>query len=152
MTNRIFHFFWNFPVPKVSIDGKSHEDLLLTAVSCGFIIAMIVLIIVTTNLLQLHKKFGWKQKNLSVTPQVELHCASALPEKEITSKSNLLNLFKPSQSFDLSQCKTTTIAASCNDFGAVFKNKTSDEFSYCNKVTLSPAMFDTSIQIDTVEC
>ncbi len=139
----------------MSIDGKSHEDILLVAVFSGFVIAVIILIIVTTNLLQLHKRFYWNQKDsnmkLAMSPEAELYCVSTLSEKKITSKTNLLNIFRRSQSFDLSQCITPSIATSCNEFGAVFKNVSGTD-CYCNKLTLNPSMFDTSIKIETVAC
>ena len=43
----IFFFLFSFPVPRVSIDGKSHAEIMLIAIGCGVFFASVILITLT---------------------------------------------------------------------------------------------------------
>lgn len=139
-----------FSVPKVSIDGKSHADILLIAVSSGFFFALIIMTIVFFLISNKNSKETKNSAELNQsTVSIESQQISTISKN--SSKTNLLRIFGGStQSFDV--CRSTNFYPSPNkdNFATVFVDI--DKVPNQYNAILTPAMFDTSKNIKTVVC
>lgn len=142
----------------MSIDGKSHEDILLIAVGSGVSVAVIILIILTT--LIKHKKkcdniVKQQQKGLSL----EASPSSSTISTSYDKPSNAFKFFgKSSQSsFDL-RVSETNLDHDKNNLGSVainIENYSSTRKQYYRKNILTPSMLnleDKSKYIQTITC
>lgn len=106
-------------MPKVSIDGQSHGDLLLVAIGTGATFAVIILIILT-SLIKHKKKPGDDDRNKQHQER-NFTLASSPSDSGISTsssqKSNLMFKFfgKSLSSFDVENISTIEMKSSCNN-------------------------------------
>jgi hypothetical protein len=113
-------------VPKVSIDGQSHGDLLLVAIGTGATFAVIILIVLTS--LIRHKKKPGSDGNLSQTKEGNFTLATSPSDSGISTsssqKSNLMFKFfgKSLSSFDVEKMSTIEMKSSSSSSSGVAIN------------------------------
>jgi hypothetical protein len=113
-------------VPKVSIDGQSHGDLLLVAIGTGATFAVIILIILTS--LIRHKKKPGNDGNLNQPQEGNFTLATSPSDSGISTsssqKSNLMFKFfgKSLSSFDVEKMSTIEMKSSSSNSSGVAIN------------------------------